>query len=35
MDNQLTCQEILRTILEDPNLVVNDVIVQSSERNMA
>ena len=27
------CQEILRTILEDPNLVVNDVIVQSSIHN--
>ena len=33
-DDVLFCQEILRTILEDPNLVVNDVIVQSSERNM-
>ena len=28
------CEELLRTILEDPKLVVNDVIVQSSERNM-
>ena len=28
------CEEILRTILEDEALVVNDVIVQSSERNM-
>lgn len=28
------CEEILRTILEDQKLVVNDVIVQSSERNM-
>lgn len=28
------CQEILRTILEDAELVVNDVIVQSSERNL-
>lgn len=28
------CEELLRTILEDQKLVVNDVIVQSSERNM-
>ena len=28
------CQEILRTILEDNKLIVNDVIVQSSERNL-
>ncbi len=28
------CQEILRTILEDDKLIVNDVIVQSSERNL-
>ena len=28
------CQEILRTILEDDDLVVTDVIVQSSERNL-
>lgn len=28
------CQEILRTILEDVNLTVQDVIVQSSERNL-
>lgn len=28
------CQEILRTILEDDNLIVHDVIVQSSERNL-
>ena len=28
------CQEILRTILEDEKLIVNDVIVQSSERNI-
>lgn len=28
------CEELLRTILEDKRLVVNDVIVQSSERNM-
>lgn len=28
------CQEILRVVLEDDGLVVNDVIVQSSERNL-
>ena len=28
------CQEILRTILEDEYLIVHDVIVQSSERNL-
>ena len=28
------CQEILRTILVDENLTVQDVIVQSSERNL-
>ena len=28
------CQEILRVILEDAELVVNDVVVQSSERNL-
>ena len=28
------CQEILRTILEDPGLTVEDVIPQSSERNL-
>ena len=28
------CQEILRTILEDEKLIVNDVIVQSAERNI-
>ena len=28
------CQEILRVILEDTELIVNDVIVQSSERNL-
>lgn len=27
------CQEILRTILEEPELIVNDIIVQNSERN--
>lgn len=30
----LFCEELLRTILEDQKLVVNDVIVQSSEKNM-
>ena len=28
------CQEMLRTILEDPGLIVLDVVVQSSERNL-
>ena len=28
------CQEMLRIILEDEKLVVKDVIVQSSERNL-
>ena len=28
------CQEMLRTILEDKELIVEDVIVQSSERNI-
>ena len=28
------CQEILRVILEDAELIVNDVVVQSSERNL-
>jgi len=28
------CEEILRTILEDPGLAVEDVIVQSSKRNI-
>ena len=28
------CQEILRTILEDDRLIVEEVIVQSSERNL-
>ena len=32
--NKLVCQEILRTIMEDPKLLVEDVIVQSSERNI-
>lgn len=32
--NKEVCEEILRTILEDSNLVVVDVIVQSSERNI-
>lgn len=30
----LACQEILRTILEDQELVVKEVIVQSDERNL-
>lgn len=32
--NKDVCQEILSTILEDSNLIVEDVIVQSSERNL-
>lgn len=32
--NKEVCQEILQTILEDKNLIVEDVIVQSSERNL-
>lgn len=32
--NKEVCEEILRTILEDSGLIVNDVIVQSSERNL-
>ena len=28
------CQEMLRILLEDENLVVKDVIVQSSQRNL-
>lgn len=28
------CQEIVRTILEDPELIVHDVVVQSSKRNL-
>ena len=28
------CQEIIRTILEDPELIVHDVVVQSSKRNL-
>ena len=28
------CQEILRVILEDDDLIVNSVITQSSERNL-
>lgn len=32
--NKEVCQEILRVILEDSELNVNDVIVQSSERNI-
>ena len=32
--NKAVCQEMLQTILEDPGLIVEDVIVQSSERNI-
>lgn len=32
--NKKVCQEILRVILEDDKLVVNDVITQNSERNI-
>lgn len=32
--NKEVCEEILRTILEDENLVVEDVITQDSERNL-
>jgi len=32
--NRGVCEEILRTIMEDDSLVVMDVIVQSSERNL-
>lgn len=32
--NSKVCQEILRVILEDDLLVVNDVVVQSDERNL-
>ncbi len=32
--NKAVCQEILCTILEDDKLIVEDVIVQSSERNI-
>ena len=32
--NPKVCQEILRVILEDDKLVVNDVITQNSERNI-
>lgn len=32
--NPAVCQEMLRTILEDDNLVVNSVITQSDERNI-
>lgn len=28
------CQEMLQILLEDKNLVVKDVVVQSSERNL-
>lgn len=33
-ENKEVCEEILRTILEDPGLVVEDVIVQKDERNL-
>ena len=33
-DDPEVCQEILRTILEDDRLIVEDVIVQSSHRNV-
>ncbi len=33
-NDKLVCQEILQTIFEDNNLVVDDVIVQSSKRNL-
>ena len=32
--NKNVCQEILRTILEDDALIVEDVVTQSSERNL-
>ena len=32
--NPAVCQEILRTILEDPGLIVEESIVQSSQRNL-
>ena len=32
--NKAVCQEILQVIMQDRNLVVEDVIVQSSERNL-
>lgn len=32
--NKSVCQEMLRTILEDAGLVVNDVVTQSDERNL-
>lgn len=33
-DDKGVCQEMLRTIMEDDKLIVTDVIVQSSERNL-
>lgn len=33
-DDKDVCQEMLRTIMEDDRLIVTDVIVQSSERNL-
>ena len=32
--DKAVCEEMLRTILEEPKLVVEDVVVQSSERNL-
>lgn len=32
--NKEVCQEMLRVLLEDKNLVVNCVITQSSEKNL-
>ena len=34
VENTAVCEEILRIIIEDPDLVVEDVITQSSERNI-
>lgn len=34
LDDAPFCQELLRTILKDDKLIVNDVIVQSSKRNL-
>lgn len=33
-DDKGVCQELLQTILEDETLIVEDVIVQSSKRNI-
>ncbi len=32
--NKPVCQEMLRTILEDEELIVQDVITQNSEKNL-